>query len=330
MHTYRHAVLGGTFDHLHHGHYSHLQTAVSCAPYLTVGLTVQDMLGYKQFATSLEPFNERKRALTAWFAMHAPDTTFEIVEINDIYGPAGYSPDYDVLVATESTRANANKVNEKRRENNVAVLPLVLAREIPANDGILISSTRIRAGEIDRAGFVYKSIFSRDLTLPKQLRQTLRNPMGEVFTGPEHEPRVAIDACRLLIQSLDPPLIVAVGDIVSGALVSLAPSRSLRIVDYVTRRHTKLDTPGAYDVANCAGAISAQSAQMVVERIQQKDMEHAIVRVEGEEDLLVIPAVLCSPLGAVVLYGQPEVGIVAIHVTEQKKLEVLRIASQFE
>ena len=43
------------------------------------------------------------------------------------------------------------------------------------------------------------------------------------------------------------------------------------------------------------------------------------VLVEGEEDLLTLAAVLCAPLGSLVVYGQPREGIVVIKVTELMK-----------
>ncbi|MEM1874811.1 MAG: DUF359 domain-containing protein, partial [Candidatus Hadarchaeales archaeon] len=39
------------------------------------------------------------------------------------------------------------------------------------------------------------------------------------------------------------------------------------------------------------------------------------VIVEGEEDLVTIPAVLTSPIGSIVIYGQPGEGTVIIEVT---------------
>ena len=44
-----------------------------------------------------------------------------------------------------------------------------------------------------------------------------------------------------------------------------------------------------------------------------------MVLIEGEEDLLTIPAVMEAPLGAVVFYGQPLEGVVAVRVDEESK-----------
>jgi hypothetical protein len=44
-----------------------------------------------------------------------------------------------------------------------------------------------------------------------------------------------------------------------------------------------------------------------------------MILVEGEEDLLVLPAVFFLPLGGVVLYGLPKKGLVICNVNEKYK-----------
>ena len=56
----------------------------------------------------------------------------------------------------------------------------------------------------------------------------------------------------------------------------------------------------------------------------------AMVLIDGEEDLLTIPAVIEAPLGAVVFYGQPLEGVVAVEVDERSKAnarQILRLMS---
>jgi hypothetical protein len=43
----------------------------------------------------------------------------------------------------------------------------------------------------------------------------------------------------------------------------------------------------------------------------------SLIFVEGEEDLMGFPAVLLAPEGSVMLYGQPDVGIVWVPVNKQ-------------
>ncbi len=48
----------------------------------------------------------------------------------------------------------------------------------------------------------------------------------------------------------------------------------------------------------------------------------AVIYVEGEEDLLVLPVILEAPNNAFVVYGQPSQGLVVVTVTPSKKREV--------
>jgi hypothetical protein len=51
--------------------------------------------------------------------------------------------------------------------------------------------------------------------------------------------------------------------------------------------------------------------------------------IEGEEDLAVLPAILLSPLSWVVIYGQPEEGLVYIPITQEIKLKSLKLLQKF-
>ena len=54
-----------------------------------------------------------------------------------------------------------------------------------------------------------------------------------------------------------------------------------------------------------------------------------VIRIEGEEDLLTMPAILLSPLGTYIIYGQFEVGMVVVEVTEEIKDMIKRFIIQF-
>ncbi len=43
---------------------------------------------------------------------------------------------------------------------------------------------------------------------------------------------------------------------------------------------------------------------------------------DGEEDLLTLVAILVAPAGSIVAYGQPEIGIVLVRISEDKKDEI--------
>jgi hypothetical protein len=54
-----------------------------------------------------------------------------------------------------------------------------------------------------------------------------------------------------------------------------------------------------------------------MERIARSELVRIVVN--GEEDLAVIPAVVEAPLGAAVVYGQPNKGMVIIAITQERK-----------
>jgi uncharacterized protein (UPF0218 family) len=53
------------------------------------------------------------------------------------------------------------------------------------------------------------------------------------------------------------------------------------------------------------------------------------IEVEGEEDLATLACGMLLPEGAVILYGQPGEGVVAVEVTAQEREEFLRLFEKF-
>ena len=57
-----------------------------------------------------------------------------------------------MLVASPETAAGAERVNEKRRQEGLEPLDIEVVDHVHAEDGDVISSTRVVAGEIDEHG----------------------------------------------------------------------------------------------------------------------------------------------------------------------------------
>jgi len=51
--------------------------------------------------------------------------------------------------------------------------------------------------------------------------------------------------------------------------------------------------------------------------------------IDGEEDLLTLPAILLAPLSSLVLYGQWDRGAVMVEVTEEMKNQVKKLLERF-
>jgi hypothetical protein len=78
---------------------------------------------------------------------------------------------------------------------------------------------------------------------------------------------------------------------------------------------------------NQAGTIE-QNARVAVERAIRG--EASLVEIDGEEDLLALIAVLAAPGGALVVYGQPDEGVVLVRVSDRRKAEAERILEQMD
>jgi len=95
--------------------------------------------------------------------------------------------------------------------------------------------------------------------------------------------------------------------------------RSSIPVSFGTRRTLKL--------VNSQGTIAASSWDVIAQALK---IGNSAVVVEGEEDLLVLVAVSVAPLRSLVVYGQPNVGIVLVRVSAEKKDEIAQVLQQMK
>jgi len=73
-------------------------------------------------------------------------------------------------------------------------------------------------------------------------------------------------------------------------------------------------------VENPQGTITEESVAAVKAVLESGIHTHIVVN--GEEDLLVLPAILYAPENAFIVYGQPYVGIVVAKATKMRKEQV--------
>jgi len=92
-------------------------------------------------------------------------------------------------------------------------------------------------------------------------------------------------------------------------------------------RETPLISSPRTDVKNPPGMLTGDLIDALHDAMA---MPPALIYVDGEEDLAVIPAVLAAPDGAVVLYGQPGEGVVALLVDDERKNKARWLLSLFE
>jgi len=128
---------------------------------------------------------------------------------------------------------------------------------------------------------------------------------------------------RMLIQQNKPPKVTTVGDVVSRETLATGIAVNLRIVDQMTLRKSinpiEIKAEVTYRVRNPAGVITRQAWDAIREALQHRE---AVIYVDGEEDLLAIPAILESPDNAFIVYGQPSQGLVIVTASPVTKHEV--------
>ncbi len=149
----RHAVLGGTFDHLHVGHEALLATAFRVGRSVSIGLTTEAYLAEhpKPFPRELEPYRRRRANLERWLRSHYPARRWRLVPLENRFGRS-VEDGVDALVVSADTVAGGRAVNAERRRLGRSRLPLVIVPVALADDLEPVSSRRIRAGTIDAQG----------------------------------------------------------------------------------------------------------------------------------------------------------------------------------
>ena len=111
------------------------------------------------------------------------------------------------------------------------------------------------------------------------------------------------------------------------------------VVDGLTKREAVEDSV-AEGVARLGGETrevhvenpAATITREIVEALREAIVgpEPTVVVVEGEEDLVTLPAIVAAPLGASVVYGQPNEGMVHAKVTEDAKAKMLDLLGRMD
>jgi cytidyltransferase-like protein len=327
---FKNSLVGGTFDHFHLGHQKLLLAAFEQSEKVTIGLATNELFRYKNFSKFIEDYETRRRSVSEFLAEKSFEDRTTIIAIHDIYGTS-LANDYDAIFVTEETKANALKINEERHKISLPALQIITVPFAIADDSEIISSERIRKGEITREGKSYMKVFEKKeiFVLPENAREEMRRPLGEIFTDMQE-----------VVETLDSDsMVIAVGDIVSESLLRIDKQAGVSVIDGKTRREfLNSDYSVSFgdtiktETQNQQGTIM-QDAVTTLQKSFTKYLatqEKQLIVVSGEEDLLAIPAILLAPLSAVVVYGQFDQGIVVVNVSEQNKKRVYNLFRKFE
>ena len=156
---------------------------------------------------------------------------------------------------------------------------------------------------------------ARAFKLPETLRSKLSEPLGHVFGPHETAGKEFIGLAQ------DASMVITVGDKVTETLYALGVTPAVHVVDGVERRSKRAPPEVPYvrlvNVSNPAGGLT----QSAIDGMREAFAGGKPVRVlvDGEEDLMAMLAIAMAPVSAVVFYGQPGAGVVAVKVNGVSK-----------
>lgn len=161
-----------------------------------------------------------------------------------------------------------------------------------------------------------------DLLLPEKLREKLKKPFGRTYPDIE-------SAKKTLINSY----IISVGDEVTQKLLSNGIEPNICIYDKKTQRK-KITLPEEIKnyaaeekkAVNPAGKITQEAADTIKEAI--KGGRKTKIFITGEEDLLALPAITAAPEDALIIYGQPNKGLVVVKADSKTKQKAKKIMDE--
>ncbi|ADP77240.1 Protein of unknown function DUF359 [Methanothermus fervidus DSM 2088] len=158
------------------------------------------------------------------------------------------------------------------------------------------------------------------LILPKKLRKKLKKPFGKLYKS--------IDDIKNF-----PPneyKIISVGDETTKNLVDRGIYPDVAIIDRKIQRkksYYRIEYKSKIlNVSNPPGTITESLMNAIKKALKSK--EKTIINVSGEEDLAVLPAILFSSK-ALILYGQPNEGVVVVDADKSKN-KAKKIIKEFK
>ena len=330
-------LLGGTFDCFHAGHLALVERGLVECEVLEIWLTSDALAQLKDSRTC--SWNERTSDLLDSIGKAAAQRV-SLHTLEDEDGPAPIHEVATAILCTPETRAGCARINSMRAANDLPDLAVIEVEHVLAADGEPISSSRIRAGEIDREGLAWipESARTGRIVLTPAVEAELKDPFGQLVPGPEDDPSVAMSRVLAQIEFEAGPLI-AVGDVTVLALQELDHPADIALIDGRTKRQPwesadAIDASVYDKVLRCqspAGSLTPSLLEACAQALTawMDDGSSHLIEVDGEEDLAPLFLHPLAPMGAVVLYGQPGKGVVVRRTNEDAKQRCRRLLSGF-
>lgn len=317
-HRYKKVALGGTFDHFHIGHRAFFEFAFHLADHIVVGVTLPKLVEHKKYAQTIESYELRVQTLQQYFRRQKYKGRFTIIPLSDVYGSTVTDSTIEALIVTPMTKKGGVLINAKRKEQGLQALPIHICEMIRDENDAYVSSTRIREGNIDREGRVYRNILKDDYCVKAEQKTQIRNISAKY---------IDIEILKQMRWDTTLPIII-VGDVVTKTCTETYVPFSIAYIDgYSQRKAVALPSNIEKEMlSHLPGVLQCNT----FDHIQKYAIEKGkTFRIQGEEDLLAVEAILALPLGSIVIFGNPfpPQGIAVLNVHESVKTKLLNILS---
>ena len=160
------------------------------------------------------------------------------------------------------------------------------------------------------------------MQLPDDLRDQLKNPLGNLIK--DNDPNKETTLKKIHAESI----IITVGDRTTENMLQLGLKPQIQIIDGLEKRNQCIvpvdDTINTkLSCRNPPGEITEESIQIIKKAFSSEPPVRIVV--DGEEDLLVMPVCISAPENSVVMYGQPNEGLVVVRITPKIRAKVQKI-----
>ena len=151
------------------------------------------------------------------------------------------------------------------------------------------------------------------MKLPDSLRDQFKTPLGILLPiGQDNKENIE----KYLSNN---PYLITVGDKTTEKMINFGLIPSLQIIDGFEKRQ-KRDLPKLGDatelkIDNPAAEITLESIEIIKKAFSMTAPVR--ITVMGEEDLLVLPVCIHAPDNSIVLYGQPNEGLVLVEISTE-------------
>ena len=160
------------------------------------------------------------------------------------------------------------------------------------------------------------------MQLPDDLRDQLKTPLGNLIS--DNDPNKENILKKISTESI----IITVGDRTTENMLQLGLKPQIQIIDGFEKRNQCIvpidDTINTkLSCRNPPGEITEESIQIIKKAFSSEPPVRIVV--DGEEDLLVIPVCISAPENSVVMYGQPNEGLVIVRIMPKIRAKVQKI-----